>query len=219
MTPYYDDGQSTIYHGDAVELMADVAGAAIVVTDPPYPNNAGHFVADVAAAEKFCATYQAPRWFVFWHSLATPPVPLPLVARHIWHRTNTNRPDNYEAICEFADAPERASRVFPYPVIFEGLTGCTEATGHPTQKNVRLMRAVLQLRKFNGFVLDPFMGSGTTLRAAKDLGFRAIGIEREERWCEVAARRLAQEVLMLDLPEPESFGDQIALIIDRDVAS
>ena len=131
---------------------------------------------------------------IFWHSLAPPITSVPLVAHHIWHRTNTNRPDNYEAIYEFADGPERASRVFAYPVIFEGLTGCTEATGHPTQKNEKLMRRLVSLTK-SGTVLDPFMGSGTTLRAAKDLGRKAIGIEIEERYCEIAAKRLAQEVL------------------------
>lgn len=67
---------------------------------------------------------------------------------------------------------------------------------HPTQKPVRLMRWVLA-RCPDGVVCDPFLGSGTTLRAAKDLGRKAIGIELEERYCQIAAERCSQEVLDL----------------------
>jgi len=67
---------------------------------------------------------------------------------------------------------------------------------HPTEKPIDLCSAVLSNAAL-GTVLDPFMGSGTTLRAAKDLGRKAIGIEIEERYCEIAAERLSQEVLPL----------------------
>jgi site-specific DNA-methyltransferase (adenine-specific) len=72
---------------------------------------------------------------------------------------------------------------------------------HPTQKP--LVTATIPLRfstQPGDTVLDPFMGSGTTLRAAKDLDRRAIGIEVEERYCEIAAKRLGQEVLALETP-------------------
>jgi site-specific DNA-methyltransferase (adenine-specific) len=67
---------------------------------------------------------------------------------------------------------------------------------HVTQKPESLVRELLCTAPV-GTVLDPFMGSGTTLRAAKDLGRRAIGIEIEERYCEIAATRLQQQVLPL----------------------
>lgn len=69
---------------------------------------------------------------------------------------------------------------------------------HQTEKPQRLLARLVQVTSpEGGLVLDPFMGSGTTLRAAKDLGRRAIGIEIEEKYCEIAAKRLAQGVLPL----------------------
>lgn len=70
--------------------------------------------------------------------------------------------------------------------------------GHPTPKPLSLMRKwVNDFSDAGETILDPFMGSGTTLRAAKDLGRQAIGIEICEAYCEIAARRLQQEVLPL----------------------
>ena len=74
----------------------------------------------------------------------------------------------------------------------------TNGRPHPTQKPLTLMTELVSLFTDPGeTILDPLMGSGTTLRAAKDLGRKAIGIEIEERYCEIAAKRLAQEVLSL----------------------
>jgi DNA modification methylase len=69
---------------------------------------------------------------------------------------------------------------------------------HPTAKPVLLLRQLIESSSTIGeMVLDPFMGSGSTLVAARVEGRRAVGIEIEERYCEVAARRLAQGVLDL----------------------
>jgi site-specific DNA-methyltransferase (adenine-specific) len=67
---------------------------------------------------------------------------------------------------------------------------------HPSPKPLRAMTWILS--RFRGdSVIDPFAGSGTTLVAAKQLGWSAVGIEREERFCEIAVRRLQQDVLPL----------------------
>ena len=69
---------------------------------------------------------------------------------------------------------------------------------HPCPKPLPWMRwAVARASRPRETILDPFMGSGTTLRAAKDLGRKAIGIEIEERYCEIAAKRMAQTVMAL----------------------
>ena len=82
--------------------------------------------------------------------------------------------------------------VYNFPIVDSALRV------HPTQKPEALMRQLIAVHsRSDDVVLDPFMGSGTTLRAAKALGRRAIGIDLEEKWCEHAARRCSQEVLGL----------------------
>lgn len=74
-----------------------------------------------------------------------------------------------------------------------------QSDDHPSPKPVELMRHLVRVcAPVGGLVLDPFMGAGSTLRAAKDSGRRAIGVEIEERYCEIAALRLGQEVLPLE---------------------
>ena len=80
----------------------------------------------------------------------------------------------------------------------KSVTERSEKNGHPCPKPISAWSWLLDKVSQEGeTVVDPFMGSGTTLRAAKDLGRKAIGIEINEEYCEIAATRLSQEVLPL----------------------
>jgi hypothetical protein len=192
--PYYEDDFVKLYHGDARDLSAWEVNESTVVTDPPYPNNAGHFDDAVDAARSVLCVVEGES-VVFWNELSRPPVPLPLVAVHVWHRANVNgRP--YEPVYHFCPSGiKRRSEIFRHAVEFENATGA-EYLGHPTQKPVALMRRLIEKTKGHQ-ILDPFCGVGSTLRAAKDLRRPAVGYEIEERYCEAAALRLAQDVLDL----------------------
>ena len=88
--------------------------------------------------------------------------------------------------------------IYTGPIVAGHACANGEHRVHPTQKPLWLMKDILTLHSnHDDMVLDPYMGSGTTLRAAKDLGRKAIGVELDERYCEIAARRMGQEVLDL----------------------
>lgn len=118
---------------------------------------------------------------------------------YVWDKDNTGN---------FADAElawcSNKTAVRLYKHTWNGLIKESERGQkrvHPTQKPIQLMKWLMQQNDQCEVILDPFMGSAPTLVAAKELGKKAIGIELSEAYCEIAAKRLAQEVLQF--PEYE----------------
>jgi site-specific DNA-methyltransferase (adenine-specific) len=209
-TPYYDEGGITIYHGDCREILPALS-ADVMVTDPPYGIDhesawqsswTGTRIAndaDTSVRDGVLATWGDRPAIVFG----------------TWRK---DRPGNARAVLIWDKGPASGMGDLRFPwkgsfeevyVIGDGYVGSrdegvikgmtmvtweSQGRAHPNAKPVKLMRYLIG-KCPPGTVLDPFMGSGTTLRAAKDLGRSAIGIEVEERYCEVAAKRLGQEVL------------------------
>lgn len=213
MKPYYDDGRGiVIWHGDCREILPTLPKVDLVLTDPPYGiDHPCDFKARGRSVLAQCRDY--PR--VHGDNKPFNPsewISMPCIlwgANHYasrltdqsgWLVWDKERPDDLDqATCELAWSNViKGVRRFRY--LWNGMIrDGDDELEHPTQKPLALMTWCLQLRwtKDLNTILDPFMGSGTTLRAAKDLGRKCIGIEIEERYCEIAARRLSQEVFDL----------------------
>jgi DNA modification methylase len=215
MKPYYEHAGITIYHGDA-EAIAPALACDCVLTDPPYGIGADRNLRanlQHGAAAAPSRDYGEGEWDSAPASseflrLITQGVPSivwggnyfalpPMRGWLVWDKDNGN---NGYADCELAwtNLPQAVRRIrWRWMGMLQELAGdAKEPRWHPTQKPEPVMQWCLGFLP-EGCVLDPFMGSGTTLVAAKDLGRKAIGIEIEERYCEIAAKRLAQEVLPL----------------------
>ena len=220
--PYYCEDGITIYCGDCREIMPE-GEADVMVTDPPYgmayqsgygagwlpvAGDESPAIRDIALA--LWGDDRPAAVFGTWR------IERPQRTRQllVWDKSDAIGPGMGNLNMAFGSSHEEVYLLGEWPCR-EGFSrrpsvlrtsqgqgsrgGVVYLSGHPTAKPVGLLVRLLEVGPA-GTVLDPFMGSGTTLVAAKQLGRKAVGIEIEERYCEVAVQRLAQGVLPLEAP-------------------
>ena len=211
--PYYQDDAVTIYNADCKKVLPFLPEFDLLLTDPPYgigiakrgtigSSNAGK-VKDYEKSDWDNVT--PPAWLldsatklagtsILWGGNYYERL-TPSSCWLVWDKDNTGD----FADCELAwTNMARAVRKFKWRwngMLQEHGGDKKEHRVHPTQKPLALMRWCLSFVPEAKTVLDPFMGSGTTLVAAKLEGRKAVGIELNERYCESAAKRLEQGVL------------------------
>ena len=221
--PYYQDSAVTIYHGDCREIVPQLGMVDMVIIDPPYGMNfisnyrlikhikiQGDFFLPVDLIEMAIAkARKAAYCFCRWNNLHEMPPPKSVLA---WVKNNWSMGDllhehgrQWEACCFYAKEEHEFIKRIP-DVLIVPRTGNNL---HPTEKPEGLISLLISAN-VGGTILDPFMGSGTTLRAAKNLNRKAIGIEIEEKYCEIAALRMSQEVLQFESQEPASMPEEVS---------
>lgn len=218
MKPYYQDDLVTLYHGSALEIDAWLS-ADLLITDPPYGvNHSMHGRnAPVIAGESrtgrsakrvltrehtFIRDEVLAAWtprpalvFGSWRA----PRPLDTRFRLVWDKeipgmggVGVWKPQDEEVyIVGDWHNPRTISRTDSNVIRFKALRGKARPD-HPTPKPVGLMVHLIE-RSQGQTIADPFAGSGSTLLAAKRLGRKSIGVELEERYCELTATRLQEE--------------------------
>jgi len=243
MTPYYQRGGLTLYHGDCLEVMASLAPAsfAAVVTDPPYASGGLH-IGDrtKATGSKYLANASLPDFsgdgmdqraftsfsrdwmaeairasessaymlsFIDWRQI---PTLTDCVQRTGWtwrgvlswdkgpsarapHKGYFRQQNEFVVWATKGGTrrPEADGNCDTGP--FRGSFTCAvnaHRKFHQTGKPVLVMEWVCRCCRPGGLILDPFTGSGSTLIAAANLGRKAVGIEMNESYCEIAAKRL-----------------------------
>ena len=207
MQPYYSDKGITIYHADCRDVLPMLADSSsdLLITDPPYG------IRKAGWDDEFPLFWTDECARIAQHAMAIMPginnimsIPRRLPPfEYRWmlsiHLTNGMTRGlmgfgNWIPVLIYARpgeslyAPQQDATAVP----IQG-----KMPDHPSPKPLRAMTWLVSRFCDELSIIDPFMGSGTTLEAAKRLGRRAIGIEIEERYCEIAAQRLAQEVMQL----------------------
>lgn len=215
---YYQDNQVVIYHGDCLEILPSLSSVDAVITDPPYgiALKANYLKTRKASQERDTRRHAwMSRKHDDIHGDDRPFDPAPflnfpivllwganayaekLPSRYswlVWDKKDGRGAKNSFSDCELcwcSGVPFNSVRIFRH--MWTGYQRDSEVgqkSLHPTQKPVKLMQWCIEKAGMPKTILDPYMGSGPTLRAAKDLGLQAIGIEINERYCEIAAKRM-----------------------------
>jgi len=202
-TPYYQEGGITIYHGDCREILPDIPAGSVdlVLTDPPYGIGGWSATGGNSLTPSECQAINR------WDTRPSDSVMLEMISRGryaivwggqyfgLWPSRAPLIWDKGIRGMHFADG-EMAWTNFDFGTlrIYNGPIEHKGARVHPTQKPESLMKWCINLVSDAKSVFDPFAGSGSALVAAQLCSCTAIGIEIEERYCEIAANRLAQGV-------------------------
>jgi site-specific DNA-methyltransferase (adenine-specific) len=230
MTPYYSEGGITIYHGDCREIMPTAVHAVITdppygISDKAFsggarggkrtggdnswhpPSDWDHAI-DPEWMRLACQSAPIVAWFGHWRKReeVTRGMLHPIRAEIVWAKNCHMGPP-----CPVAMRDERIwmfardginGHTFETSVWDEPIIPTWARREHKNEKPLNLMMRLIRFACGDGgqTILDPFMGSGTTLVAAKELRHAAIGVDIEERYCEIAAKRLSQGVLNLERP-------------------
>lgn len=210
---YYADESCAIAHGDCREILPKLPQVDLVLTDPPYGINYVHGAENIPHATKFQGVKVVGDDVSFDPALMLNYPCILWGANHYAHRlpgggrwmiwdkrADTTGYGKAMSDVEIAwmSGPRKADRLYKQP--WDGFVRDQEKgipRVHPTQKPIALMKWCFSFAPLAEVTVDPYMGSGTTLRAAKDLGRKCIGIELELKYCHIAVDRLRQEVLAL----------------------
>lgn len=216
MKPYYQDTSVALYHVDNREILPMLAdqGIDLVLTDPPYGINhdtdytrftggvvasSSHHTAIIGDDQPFDPAWIIGRWsnvVLFGANCFSDKLP-----QGSWLIWDKRMPFGENMLSDGEAAWwNRGHGIYIYSHMWNGFRRLSErqTAYHPSQKPVAVMAWIIdKASKPGNLILDPYAGSGSTLIAAKKLGRRAIGIEINERYCEIAAKRLSQDCMVL----------------------
>lgn len=214
--PYYSESGIEIYCGDCREILPQLSRADLVLTDPPYgisrsngmggggyggfgkstkrvPREySGAWDSERPNAEAFALCLASADKAIIWGGNYFADLLPPSSKWLVWDKEQT-MPSYSDAELAWTSLNGTSTQMFRY--CGAGLLALEKQRFHPTQKPLALMKWCLSLVPEARTIIDPYMGAGSTLRAAKDLDRQAIGIEISEDYCRIAVDRLRQGIL------------------------